>query len=222
MSIVIQSISKVFDLKGKNETPILKNISLSISEGELVAIQGKSGAGKSTLLHIIGCLDEKTSGEYYLDNVDVSKITNSKKARLRNLKFGFVMQDYALINDESVLANLILPAIFANCSHDEAEKRADELLKKFDLFDLAKRKVSLLSGGEKQRVAIIRALMNDPPYILADEPTGALDSKNAKEIMNIFIELHKKGKAIIIVTHDNSISEMCDRVINIVDGIIFS
>lgn len=219
MGISTYSLKKSFYSKGKNETIILKDITLSILSGELVAIQGKSGAGKSTLLHIIGCLDTQTAGEYILDDKNISELSNNERAYLRNRKFGFIMQDYALINDETVIDNITLPSIFAKKTIEEAKQRAFELLAEFNIQDLGLKKVSNLSGGEKQRVAIVRALMNEPSYILADEPTGALDSKNANDIMNIFLELNKKGKTIIIVTHDNTIAKACNRIINISDGL---
>ena len=218
MSITMQNLTKSFQSAGGAEVTILNRVSMSIATGELVAIQGKSGAGKSTLLYIIGCMDVQSNGEYRLDGVDVSSLKSHEKAKLRNSKFGFVMQDYALINDESVVDNIILPALFAKTKRMAAELRAIELLEKFNMIDLKEQKVSLLSGGEKQRVAIIRSLMNNPSYILADEPTGALDSKNSLDIMKIFCELHKEGKTIIIITHDDSIAAMCSRVIRIVDG----
>jgi len=220
MKIIINSLQKSFFSKTNEETMVLKNVTLSIDQGEFVAIQGKSGSGKTTLLNIIGCLDTQTSGEYIFNSQNVALLSNAERAKLRNRNFGFIMQDYALINDDTVVENIILPAIFAKASIHEAKNRAMQFLDEFGLQDLATKKVSKLSGGEKQRIAIIRALMNNPSHILADEPTGALDSKNSSEIMKIFIDLNKQGKTIIIVTHDDTIAEVCDRIINISDGAV--
>lgn len=220
MNILMHAIVKKFSTKAMPDTEVLKNINLTVYQGELIAIQGKSGAGKSTLLNIIGCLDVPTSGQYLIDSVDVSSISNLARSRLRNINFGFVMQDYALINDETAVDNIILPAIFGKTSLNKAKKRANELLAKFNLEHLRDKKVSQLSGGEKQRIAIIRALMNDPECILADEPTGALDTKNSHEIMQMFLNLNRLGKTVVIVTHDDFIANMCNRIIRIVDGII--
>lgn len=221
MSIIIESLSKSVMLESKKSLTILSEVSLTINEGEMVAIKGKSGAGKSTLLHILGLLDTPTSGNYILDGIDVSKLTKSDCANYRNTKFGFIMQDFALINDETVIENIILPAIFSKKKLRIAKQEALELLDRFGVSELANRKVGLLSGGEKQRIAIIRALINDPPYILADEPTGALDTINAENIMSIFSTLKTDfRKTIVIVTHDNMVSEKCDRIIEISDGVI--
>lgn len=218
MNIIIDSLQKSFTSKSETETVVLRDVTLSIAQGDFVAIQGKSGAGKTTLLNIIGCLDKQTSGEYYLDTQNVALLTNTERAKLRNKSFGFIMQDYALINDDTVIDNIILPAIFAKTSISDAKKRAGQLIEQFGLQHLTFKKVSTLSGGEKQRIAIIRALMNNPDCILADEPTGALDTKNSLEIMRIFNDMNKQGKIIVLVTHDNSIAEMCKRRITISDG----
>lgn len=221
MGIITEHLSKSVSLNTEKEIAILSDITFKISDGEMVAIEGKSGAGKSTLLHILGLLDSATSGNYYLDNADVSNMSKSEKSKHRNNKFGFVMQDFALINDESVLDNIILPAIFANKKIREAKQKAQYFLKNFGMSDLQNRKVGLLSGGEKQRIAILRSLINDPPYILADEPTGALDTKNSEYIMDIFVKLNLEyKKTIIIVTHDRIVSNRCDRTIYISDGVI--
>jgi putative ABC transport system ATP-binding protein len=219
VEIKTNSLRKSFFSKANVETVVLRDATLSIVQGEFIAIQGKSGAGKTTLLNIIGCLDTQTSGEYFLDSQNVASLTNAQRAKLRNESFGFVMQDYALINDDTAIDNIILPVIFAKGSITEGKNRARQLIHEFGLQALTTKKVSDLSGGEKQRIAIIRALINNPSHILADEPTGALDSKNSSEIMRIFKDLNRQGKTIIIVTHDGSIAGMCDRIINISDGV---
>ena len=220
MNITIHALTKTFKNKSMPITEVLKNVNLTISQGELVAIQGKSGAGKTTLLNIIGCLDIPSSGQYWIDEQDILSLSNSTRAKLRNQRFGFIMQDYALINDETVMDNIILPAVFAKTPILKAKERANILLTQFNLEHLSAKRISALSGGEKQRVAIIRALMNDPDCILADEPTGALDSKNSHEIMKVFIELNNIGKTIIVVTHDDTIANMCNRIVRIADGIV--
>ena len=215
MTINIINISKSFAIGKETKVNVLKEISLTINDGEMIAIIGRSGAGKSTLLNIIGCLDNADNGEYYLDKLCIHNLPESKLANIRNSKFGFVMQDFALIEDESVKHNIELPALFS-----KSKKNIDyfQISKKFGINKLLDRKVSLLSGGEKQRTAIARALINNPPYIIADEPTGALDSKTSSEIMELFKSLNKEGKTIIIVTHDPEIAQQCDRIIEISDG----
>lgn len=220
MGIEMQRIKKSFFTEDNKEIEVLKNVNLVINDGEFVAIQGKSGAGKSTLLHVMGCLDKKTDGKYILDGEDISTLSNNQMAKIRNDKFGFIMQDYALINDETVIDNILLPALFSKSSRKEAKQKAKQLLSIFRLEHLLNKKVNLLSGGEKQRVAIMRALILDPDYIFADEPTGALDNQNTLDIMSILSELNRKGKTIIIITHDNSVAEMCNRTICLSDGVI--
>lgn len=215
MSINLKNISKSFSIDKATMVNVLKNINLQINESEMVAIIGKSGAGKSTLLNIIGCLDNAESGEYMLDEINIQNLSASELAQIRNSKFGFVMQDFALIEDESVKHNIEIPVLFS-----KNKKNIDYsiLTKKLGIKNLLSRKVSLLSGGEKQRVAIARAIVNNPKYIIADEPTGALDTKTSSEIMELFKTLNKEGKTIIIVTHDPEIAQQCDRIIEISDG----
>lgn len=220
MSIVLNGICKKYKTAFNRESVVLKNISIQINDGEMVAIKGRSGAGKSTLLHIIGCLDVATSGEYYLDNKNISQYKDRDIAKLRNKMFGYVMQDFGLINDDTVLFNIRLPLLLGNKSNEGADVAIDEELKMMGIYELKDRLVDSLSGGEKQRVAIARALVNNPKYILADEPTGALDTANSKIIMNILKELNKQGKTVIIITHDTDIASECNRIVTIEDGVI--
>ncbi len=198
----------------------LRGITLQVEPGELIAITGVSGSGKSTLLHIVGLLDNQTTGDVTLGTTNPSKLSDSKRAKLRNKEIGFVLQDFALVPYWSAYRNVEVPLIFAGKKRQERQERIGKLLQEFGIPELAKRRVSQMSGGQRQRVAIARALANDPPLILADEPTGALDSKTKEEIMEIFRELHSRGKTILIVTHDPQIAEMADRVLHIRDGVI--
>lgn len=217
MGIEIKKLNKIFNEGKANECEALKNISLSIDNGELIAIKGKSGAGKSTLLHIIGCIDKMTSGKYILDDIDISKLSNSELAKYRNSKFGYIMQDFGLIHDETVYENIILPLLFSNKKID-IKKKSLEIMRKLKIEHLRDRKVEVLSGGEKQRVAIARALVNNPDYILADEPTGALDNNNTRNIMGILQQLNNMNKTVIIITHDDDVAAICKRCIEISDG----
>lgn len=220
MSIVLNGICKKYNSNTNRENVVLRDISIQIHDGEMVAIKGRSGAGKSTLLHIIGCLDVPTSGEYYLDNKSISQYNDRDIAKIRNQMFGYVMQDFGLINDDTVLFNIRLPLFLGNKSIESSTESIDEKLKLMGIYELKDRLVDSLSGGEKQRVAIARALVNNPKYILADEPTGALDTTNSKIIMSILKELNKQGKTVIIITHDASIASECNRILTIEDGII--
>lgn len=215
MSINLKGISKSYKNNFEKSYSVLKNIELDIADNEMIAIMGKSGAGKSTLLNIIGCLDTADSGEYYLDGENINKLSNMKVSEYRNNKFGFIMQDFALIEDESVRHNIKIPTYF---SKKKSNTSCEKLTKKLEIHHLLDKKAGLISGGEKQRVAIARALINEPKYILADEPTGALDSKTGNEIMELFLKLHKEGKTIIIVTHDKEIANRCEKIIEISDG----
>lgn len=203
---------------GKSKITILKNINLEVKEGEFLSIMGPSGSGKSTLLNIIGCLDRPTSGIYFLEGKSVDKLSDESLAKIRNKKIGFVFQSFNLIPFYTALRNVEVPMIYAN--KQNRKQIAFELLKKVGLEDRINSKPSILSGGEKQRVAIARALSNDPNIILADEPTGALDSKTGKEILDIFKELNRQGKTIILITHDKEVAKAAERIIYIRDGVI--
>lgn len=220
MLVELIDIKKSFK-NGRNgkEVNALNGINLSIQKGEMVAIKGSSGAGKSTLLHILGCLDKPTEGDYILDGVSLLNKGPSFLSKMRNKKFGFVMQHFALIEDDSVLKNVGVPLLFGETPFSNIDSLAMEELKSLGMENYSSRRVSHLSGGEKQRVAIARALINDPDIILADEPTGALDTANAAIIMEIFKALNKRGKTIIIVTHEDFVAQQCHRTITISDGV---
>ncbi len=220
MGIFMEHITKTFYLDKEYKCPVLKDISITIDTGELIAIKGKSGAGKSTLLHIIGCLDTPTSGCYRIGETDMTKLPPKELARLRNEKFGFVMQDFGLIRDETVFENVSLPLLFSHVPFRKIAQKTDEQLERIGISHLRGKAVELLSGGEKQRVAIARALINNPDYILADEPTGSLDSSNSEMIMQIMKTLNQEGKTVIIITHDDTIANACNRIIHIKDGVI--
>ena len=206
--------------KGKtNEFCALKGIDLSIEEGEMVAIIGKSGAGKSTLLHILAAIDSYDKGSYLVDGVSVGDLKEKDRARFRNQKIGIVMQDYALIDEYTIEENVQIPLIFGKVKgNDVRREKIMTALENVGLAELAKKPVRQLSGGQKQRVAIARALVNNPAFLLADEPTGALDSKTSGEIMDVFEKLNQGGKTVIIVTHDMEVAARCGRVIEISDG----
>ena len=216
--ITLQNIRKIYNPKRANAFEALHGISLEIADGEMVAVIGKSGAGKSTLLHILACIDSCESGDYQIDGASVSHLSERKAARIRNEKIGMVMQDFALVEDFSALENVLLPLEFAKKKKPNRKQIAMNALQAVGMADYAKKPVNKLSGGQKQRVAIARAVVNEPSVILADEPTGALDSTTAAEIMGVFHELHKRGKTIIIVTHDMEIAKQCGRMIEIMDG----
>ncbi len=221
--IKIENLTKTYNYKKPNSFTALTDVSLKIDDGEMVAIIGKSGAGKSTLLHIIGCIDKFEKGTYTIDDVDVHKLSDSKLAKIRNEKVGIVMQDFALVEEYSVLENVKIPLYFGKKKKDVKSKElALAALGKVGIKELANKPVNKLSGGQKQRVAIARAIVNNPSFILADEPTGALDTKTSAEIMELFKTLNKDGKTIIIITHDMSVADGCKRKIEISDGKIVS
>lgn len=216
--IEISDLTKIYNPKRSNEFTALKNVSLTIKDGEMAAIIGKSGAGKSTLLHILACIDDYQDGEYKIDGTLVKKLSEKTSARIRNEKIGTVMQDFALIEDFSALENVMLPLNFANKKRPDRREAALNALKSVGMEQFAKKPVNKLSGGQKQRVAIARAIVNEPSLILADEPTGALDTKTSAEIMEVFKTLNSQGKTIVIVTHDPKVAEQCERIIEISDG----
>lgn len=220
--IQLKQVVKVYNPKKSNEFKALKGVSLRIEDGEMVAITGKSGAGKSTLLHIIACIDSYEDGEYYIDDMLVRDLSEKKLAAVRNRYIGIVMQDFALVEEFSALENVMLPLDFSKQKLTAKKDKAMEALKNAGISDLAKKKVNQLSGGQKQRVAIARAIVNEPQIIIADEPTGSLDSKTTEEIMSLFGELNRQGKTVVIVTHEESVAEMCQRRIVIQDGCILS
>lgn len=219
--IEIKNINKFFG-EDENRVHILKNISISIEKGDFVSIIGQSGSGKSTLMNIIGCLDKVSSGEYYVDGEEVSKLSSDELSELRKRKFGFIFQRYNLLSSLTAQENVALPAIYAGVSQEIRMSRAEKLLEKLELENKLKNKPNQLSGGQQQRISIARALMNGGEIILADEPTGALDSKSGKKVMEILNQLHHEGHTIILVTHDKDIAKQANRIIEIKDGEIFS
>lgn len=214
-------ITKFFKL-GEEVIRALNGVNLSISRNEYVALMGPSGSGKSTLMNIIGCLDTPTSGQYLLNGPDVAKLHDNELAVIRNKEIGFVFQTFNLLPRYSALENVALPLVYAGTGKSEREKRAAEVLRQVGLGDRMKHKPNELSGGQRQRVAVARALVNRPSIILADEPTGNLDTKTSHEIMNLFQEIHDTGNTIIIVTHEEDIARMARRVVRLRDGVVES
>jgi ABC-type lipoprotein export system ATPase subunit len=217
--IKLVDIRKSFFIENR-ELQILKGINLEVFKGELISIIGTSGSGKTTLMNIIGLMDRPSSGTYLLDGKDVATLSDDEQSILRNRYIGFVFQQFHLIPYASALENVILPTIYAERPPKDVKARAIRLLQNLNLGERINNKPNQLSGGEQQRVAIARALINDPEIILADEPTGALDSKTSEEIMDIFLELNRQGKTVIIITHDPNIAGKCKRIVKISDGII--
>ncbi len=218
MSIILmKDIHKVYK-NGKIEVEALKQVNLAINKGEFVAIMGPSGSGKSTLMNILGCLDRATSGYYELDGVDISTLNDIELAKIRNKKIGFVFQSFNLLPKLNALKNVELPMIYAGVGKKERRERAMEALEKVGLLERINHLPNELSGGQKQRVAIARALVNEPSIILADEPTGNLDSVSGEDIMEIFQKLNSDGVTVLVVTHERSIAEHTRRIINFRDG----
>lgn len=217
MIINLRDIHKTYD-NGKVRVEALKAVNIGIARGEFVAIMGPSGSGKSTLMNIIGCLDRTTSGEYELDGLKIHLQADRRLALIRNLKIGFVFQAFNLLPRMTAYQNIELPLIYAGVKMTERNRRVTEALDKVGLLDRARHRPNELSGGQKQRVAIARALINNPPIILADEPTGNLDSSTGTEIMKLFQNLNREGVTIILVTHDQEIASHSDRGIRFRDG----
>ena len=215
--IELETIEKTYG-SGNMETPVLKGISFRIQAGEYVALMGASGTGKSTLMNIVGCLDKPTGGQYQLDGADAATLDDNALSHLRNQKIGFVFQQFHLLERTTALKNVMLPLIYSEPYPEDAEQRAEKALGEVGLSDRMYYRPSELSGGQQQRVAIARALITDPQIILADEPTGNLDSKSGLEILAIFKRLHRDERTIIIVTHDEEVAEHADRIIVLKDG----
>ncbi|MEZ8194454.1 MULTISPECIES: ABC transporter ATP-binding protein [Vibrio] len=214
---MLTGISKHYK-SGDEEVRALDGVSLSINKGEFLSILGPSGSGKSTLMNMLGCLDKPTAGEYLLNDEDVSALTGNQLAKIRNQNIGFVFQSFNLLEYASALENVALPLVYRGVKASERRAKAASLLNKVGLGDRMHHKPNQLSGGQKQRVAIARALVNDPQIILADEPTGALDSKSGAEIEALFNELNQEGRTLIIVTHDNALAQRTHRIVTIKDG----
>ena len=223
MGVIIEThdISKVYRM-GAETIHALKSVSIKINKGEYVAFMGPSGSGKSTLMNIIGCLDTPTGGQYILNGHDVSNMTDNELAEVRNKEIGFVFQTFNLLPRQSSLENVALPLIYAGYSKSQREEKAQQALESVGLGNRGKHKPNELSGGQRQRVAIARALINDPSIILADEPTGNLDTKTSYEIMELFENLHSKGNTIIMVTHEEDIARYAHRIVRLRDGLVES
>ncbi len=219
--IQITNIKRDFVL-GNEVVYVLKGIDLEINKGEYVALMGPSGSGKSTLMNLLGCLDTPTSGSYILNGKDVSKMHDDELAEIRNKEIGFVFQTFNLLPRTTALDNVALPMVYAGFSKSERKVRAEEVLKQVGLADRMDHQPNQLSGGQRQRVAVARALVNNPSIILADEPTGNLDSKTSEEIMKLFGDIHKLGNTVIVVTHEEEVAAYAHRIIRLRDGMIES
>ncbi len=216
--IELKNVTKTYK-SGKLSVNAVCGISIKVEKGEIIAIMGPSGSGKSTLMHIIGLLDRPTSGDLLIDNKKINmSMPDSKLAKIRSEKIGFIFQQFNLLNKMTALSNVVMPTIYKKIGKKSAQERAVNLLSEVGLKNRIKHKPSELSGGETQRVAIARALINDPDIILADEPTGNLDSKSGQEIMKVLVDLNKKGKTIILITHDQKIADYAKRTYKIMDG----
>ncbi|EMK6888633.1 ABC transporter ATP-binding protein [Vibrio cholerae] len=219
--VELQQICKHYT-SGQNVVKALDGVDLTIRHGEFLAILGPSGSGKSTLMNVLGCLDKPTAGRYQLDGHPVDSLSTQQLAAIRNQKIGFVFQSFNLLEYASALDNVALPLVYAGVKAKDRRRRATELLTRVGLADRLDHKPNQLSGGQKQRVAIARALINQPQMLLADEPTGALDSKSGAEIEALFNELHREGRTIIVVTHDNELAKRTKRIVTIRDGQVVS
>ncbi|WP_281063281.1 ABC transporter ATP-binding protein [Leptolyngbya sp. Cla-17] len=217
--IWMEDITKTYRL-GEVDVPVLKGIDLTIEEGEYVSIMGVSGSGKSTLMNILGCLDRPTHGHYVLEGRNLTTLNNDELAYIRNRRIGFVFQQFNLLARATALDNVMLPMVYANVSKSQRKQRAEEALSRVGLAERMKNRPSQLSGGQQQRVAIARALVNRPALVLADEPTGALDTETSKEVMHLLADLNHQGITIIIVTHEPNIAAQTQRVIHVKDGLV--
>ncbi len=219
--IELDHIGKTYDL-GLSQVPALRDIHFSIDPGEFVAIIGQSGSGKSTLMNILGCLDVPTTGRYILSGRDVSELADDELADVRNLEIGFVFQSFQLLPRATALENVELPLIYRGVPRKERRERAVLALQRVQLEERMKHKPTELSGGQRQRVAIARALVTQPSLLLADEPTGNLDSRTGEEIVGLFLDLHRKGNTIVLVTHEPKLAARCPRAVRIVDGLVLA
>jgi putative ABC transport system ATP-binding protein len=217
--ISVKELTKIY-IMGTTQVKALQGVSLNIDRNEYVALMGPSGSGKSTLMNLLGCLDSPTGGEYWLNGTNVSTMTDGELAEVRNKEIGFVFQTFNLLPRLSALENVALPLVYAGMSRSQRNERAQEVLDSVGLGDRVDHKPNELSGGQRQRVAIARALVNNPSIILADEPTGNLDTKTSVEIMGIFEEIHQKGNTVILVTHEPDIAEHAHRIIRLRDGLV--
>ena len=220
MLIDIRDLYKIYNEGKESEVRALDGVTLQIDRGEFVAIVGQSGSGKSTLMNVLGCLDIPTYGEYYLNGTDVTSLSDKQLAHIRNKEIGFIFQGYNLIQELDALENVTLPLIYQGVSVFEREDRAMEALERVGMADRARHRPSEMSGGQQQRVAIARAIATRPPIIMADEPTGALDSKTGKHVLEILHGLHDDGSTVILITHDNGIAATAERIVRISDGAI--
>ena len=221
MILELQSIYKDY-LQGKDAVSVLKDICLCVDEEEYVAIMGPSGSGKSTLMNIIGCLDKQTSGIFLFDDIDIAECSDKELSEIRNRKIGFVFQNFNLLPRESAIENVELPLLYAGIKKKERRELAEQALIKVGLKDRMTFRPTQLSGGQKQRVAIARAIVNNPRLLLADEPTGALDTKSGEQVMEIFRELYSEGVSIVMITHEREIAEHARRIMTIRDGEIYN
>lgn len=219
--IELKDIAKHYKV-GTQIVKALKSITLDINKNEYLALMGPSGSGKSTLMNSLGCLDTPTKGQYILNNQDVSKLTDNELAEIRNKEIGFVFQTFNLMPRSTALENVMLPLVYAGFSKSERKERALEVLEQVDLSDRITHRPNELSGGQRQRVAVARALVNNPSIILADEPTGNLDTKTSTEIMNLFKKIHKDGNTVIVVTHEEEIAKYTHRIVRLRDGLVES
>lgn len=218
---IMEGLTKTFKM-AEEDVSVLKGINLKIKKGEFAAIMGPSGSGKTTLMNIIGCLDTASTGSYVLAGKEVANLTDDELSVIRNEHIGFIFQSFFLLPYATVIENVLLPTLYIESGSADLKKRAKEILKTVGLEDKIKYKPNQLSGGQQQRVAVARALINDPNLLLADEPTGQLDSKTSAEIMNLLKEMNNQGKTVILITHDQNMAAYAHRIITIIDGVIVS